>query len=232
MDRNFQHENEIWSIRSTLPNWKRSLDWQWWKSSSWWRIHPLQEHFLRRRYSSQASPGLSSQQQCHCLYLWYLSSCVYPQRRRHSSCGWEGIDASFSPHKYSSVSPMVPTLIRCISLAMVLLLSSVRTPSSPSKWRSARRTRSTSSGVLFYFTLFYVLGTDVKFSEVTSVQPVYDSLGDDCLAMSYFLTSGSIDIYTSVACMHDIDNENFGVTIMASADYSPDYTFHGIAGII
>lgn len=174
MDRNFQHENEIWSIRSTLPNWKRSLDWQWWKSSSWWRIHP----------SSQASPGLSSQQQCHCLYLWYLSSCVYPQRRRHCSCGWEGIDASFSPHKYSSVSPMVPTLIRCISLAMVLLLSSVRTPSSPSKWRSARRTRSTSSGVLFYFTLFYVLGTDAKFSEVTSVQPVYDSLGDDCLAMS------------------------------------------------
>ena len=128
---------------------------------------------------------------------------------------------------------MVPTLIRCISLAMVLLLSSVRTPSSPSKWRSARRTRSTSSGVLFYFTLFYVLGIDAKFSATTSVQPEYDSLDDDCIAMSYFSAAGSnIDIFTCVACMHDIDNENFGVTIMASADYSPDYTFHGIAGII
>ena len=127
---------------------------------------------------------------------------------------------------------MVPTLIRCISLAMVLLLSSVRTPFSPSKWRSARRTKSTSSGVPFYFTLFYVLGTDAKFSEVTSVQPVYDSLGDDCLAMSYFLTSGSIDIYTSVACMHDIDNDDFGVTIMATADYSPDYTYHAVTGKI
>ena len=81
-------------------------------------------------------------------------------------------------------------------------------------------------------TLSSSLGTDAKFSEVTSVQPVYDSLGDDCLAMSYFLTSGSIDIYTSVACIHDIDNDDFGVTIMATADYSPDYTFHGIAGII
>ena len=82
-------------------------------------------------------------------------------------------------------------------------------------------------------TLSSSLGTDAKFSATTSVQPEYDSLDDDCIAMSYFSAAGSnIDIFTCVACMHDIDNENFGVTIMASADYSPDYTFHGIAGII
>ena len=81
-------------------------------------------------------------------------------------------------------------------------------------------------------TLSSSLGTDAKFSATTSVQPEYDSLDDDCIAMSYFLTSGSIDIYTSVACIHDIDNENFGVTIMATADYSPDYTYHAVTGKI